>query len=154
MCRNIFAAQISPCASTAPPTSLLAVHRRAPLIASFLLALWLLATHHAVFEAAGLMCHASGVSADGAAPGRDMGQYRWHQVEKTLLKQKIALPAKPGVFQAVDPNFSVGSPTDSVPAAVVGLVRPHARSGLTYTPDRWRHVQRAAAWPGAPSGPV
>lgn len=108
-----------------------------------MLAVWLLATNHAVFELAGVM------KAEHAV-GLDAGQHRWHQVENTLTKQKTDLPTKPLVIEAVLPLLEVVLLSAAKSTHIAPPEFPAIESERRAV-QSWRFAQRAAPLPGAPS---
>lgn len=121
------------------------------MVAKFLLALWLLATNHAVFEVLGLMGHGAAGVLHHADEKSDPGQHRWHKVEKTLTKQQTDLPTKPASSQSVLPIFEIVARRELHAVQNADAEAPPVeRADLDFR--SWQFVQRAAPLPGAPSG--
>lgn len=128
---------------------LVLVRLRVQVIGMFMLALWVLATHHAALELTGLFAHGGvAVAHTSAGDSSDAGLHPWHQVEKNLTKQKTGLPTKPVSLQHELPIFEifVGEP--------VPIVRPIRIEEEVHLLRSWHFVQRAAPQPGAPSALV
>lgn len=116
---------------------------RAQLIATFLLALWVLATNHAAFEIAGLMHHAPPSEADN-------GQERWHHAEKTLTKENTELPTKPTALEPLLSILEIVARVEWPSAPVIAINAPPVeRAEAEFS--RWHFVRRDAPLPGAPA---
>jgi hypothetical protein len=113
----------------------------------------LLATNHAVFEAAGIMSHDAVGVLHHADERSDPGQQRWHKVEKTLIKQQTGFVAKLASSQSMLPIFEIPGKRElhAMQSAVAELpTRERADCDIR----NWQFLQRAAPLPGAPFGLV
>lgn len=122
------------------------VHVRIQVIAMFMLALWVLATHHAALELTGLLAHGEvelSHTPEGDTSGT--GRHPWHQVENNLTKQKTNLLTKPVMVQYELPLFEI------IVCEPVMVVEPLRVEDEVQLFRSWHFVQRAAPQPGAPS---
>lgn len=116
---------------------------RPQLIATFLLALWVLATNHAAFEIAGLMHHTLPSEADN-------GQERWHHAEKTMTKENTDLLIKPAALQPVLSILEIVARSEWITVKVVELDAPPVERAESEFRS-WHFVRRDAPLPGAPA---
>lgn len=111
-----------------------------------MLAVWLAATNHAVFELAGVM----NTEFSSAV---DVGQERWHQVEDNLTKQKKGLTTKPAAAKQVLPVLELVRLAGAQAMQLARLEAPPVDAEARAF-HIWHFVRRAAPLPGAPSALV